>query len=171
MARVIHAQLTPQAREVLRLRDGGINRAGRTLRDWLVHSFETTATSRDQQASLFAETIPVDDDVPLLLEALARVTRRTPDDLVEAWALEEPTPEESAGQAQTTTRPVSLPDDMRGKVIELPRPCRDPFRGDGSGRTAAVGELPPKVRKPRAPLRSSIVPCAVSLDCQQSRPV
>ena len=75
MARVIHAQLTPQAREVLRLRNGGINRAGRTLRDWLVHSFETTATSRAQQASLFAETISVDDDVPLLLEALARVTR------------------------------------------------------------------------------------------------
>ena len=119
MARVIHAQLTPQAREVLRLRDGGINRAGRTLRDWLVHSFETTATSRAQQASLFAETIPVDDDVPLLLEALARVTRRTPDDLVEAWALEEPAQEERAGQAQTTPPPVSLPDDVRGKVIEL----------------------------------------------------
>jgi hypothetical protein len=119
MARVIHAQLTPQAREVLRLRDGGINRAGRTLRDWLVHSFETTATSRAQQASLFAETIPVDDDVPLLLEALARVTRRTPDDLVEAWALEEPAQEERVGQAQTTTRPVSLPEDVRGKVTEL----------------------------------------------------
>jgi hypothetical protein len=119
MARVIHAQLTPQAREVLRLRDGGINRAGRTLRDWLVHSFETTATSRAQQASLFAATIPVDDDVPLLLEALARVTRRTPDDLVEAWALEEPTPKEKAGQAQTTTRPVSLPEDVSGKVTEL----------------------------------------------------
>jgi len=119
MARVIHAQLTPQAREVLRLRDGGINRAGRTLRDWLVHSFETTATSRAQQASLFAETIPVDDDVPLLLEALARVTRRTPDDLVEAWALEEPTQEERGGQAQTTTSTVSLPDDVHGKVIEL----------------------------------------------------
>src|SRR5262249_8765622 len=119
MARVIHAQLTPQAREVLRLRDGGINRAGRTLRDWLVHSFETTATSRAQQASLFAETIPVDDDVPLLLEALARVTRRTPDDLVEAWALEEPAPKEKAGQAQTTTRPVSLPEDVSGKVTEL----------------------------------------------------
>ena len=119
MARVIHAQLTPQAREVLRLRDGGINRAGRTLRNWLVRSFETTATSRVQQASLFAETIPVDDDVPLLLEALARVTRRTPDDLVEAWALEEPTQEERGGQAQTTTPPVSLPEDVRGKVIEL----------------------------------------------------
>jgi hypothetical protein len=119
MARVIHAQLTPQAREVLRLRDGSINRAGRTLHDWLVHSFETTATSRAQQASLFAETIPVDDDVPLLLEALARVTRRTPDDLVEAWALEEPTQEERAGQAQTTTWPVSLSDAVRGKVIEL----------------------------------------------------
>ena len=120
MARVIHAQLTPQAREVLRLRDGGINRAGRTLRDWLVHSFETTATSRaQQQASLFAETIPVDDDVPLLLEALARVTRQTPDDMVEAWALEEPPQEERAEQAQTTTRPVSLPEDVRGKVIEL----------------------------------------------------
>ena len=119
MARVIHAQLTPQAREVLRLRDGGINRAGRTLRDWLVHFFETTATSRAQQASLFAETIPVDDDVPLLLEALARVTRRTPDDLVEAWALEEPAPEERTGQVKTMTPPVSLPDDVRGKVLEL----------------------------------------------------
>ena len=119
MARVIHAQLTPQAREVLRLRNGGINRAGRTLRDWLVHSFETTVTSRAQQASLFAETIPVDDDVPLLLEALARVTRRTPDDLVEAWALEEPAPKEKAGQAQTTMRPVSLPEDVSGKVTEL----------------------------------------------------
>ena len=119
MARVIHAQLTPQARDVLRLRDGGINRAGRTLRNWLVHSFETTAVARAQQASLFAETIPVDDDVPLLLEALARVTKRTPDDLVEAWALEEPIPEERTGQVKTMTSPVSLPEDVHGKVSEL----------------------------------------------------
>ena len=47
------------------------------------------------------------------------MTRRTPDDLVEAWALEEPTQEERGGQAQTTTPPVSLPEDVRGKVIEL----------------------------------------------------
>ncbi len=119
MARVIHAQLTPQAREALRLRNSSTNRAGWTLRDWLIRSFEATATLRDQQASLFAETIPVDDDVPLLLEALARVTRRTPDDLVETWAIEEPTQEERAGQAQTTTPPVSLPDEVCGKVAEL----------------------------------------------------
>jgi len=119
MARVIHAQLTPQAREALRLRNSSTNRAGWTLRYWLIRSFEATATSQDQQASLFAETIPVDDDVPLLLEALARVTRRTPDDLVEAWALEEPAPEERTGQVKTMTPPVSLPDDVRGKVSEL----------------------------------------------------
>jgi hypothetical protein len=119
MTRTLHVSLSTEARETLRQSMARANRAGQTLRDWLVRSFEATATSRAQQASLFAETIPVDDDVPLLLEALARVTRRTPDDLVEAWALEEPTQEERAGQAQTTTPPVSLPEDVRGKVSEL----------------------------------------------------
>src|SRR5262252_6164372 len=119
MTRTLHVSLSTEARETLRQSTTRANRAGQTLRDWLVRSFEATTTSRAQQASLFAETIPVDDDVPLLLEALARVTRRTPDDLLEAWALEEPIAEEKAGQAQTTTQPVSLPEDVRGKVIEL----------------------------------------------------
>lgn len=119
MARVIHAQLTPEARAALRLRDGTTNRCGRTLRDWLVRSFEATASSRTQQASLFAETIAVDDDVPLLLEALARVTRKTPDDLVEAWALEEPISEKETEQTDVTAPSASLPDEVQGQIAEL----------------------------------------------------
>jgi hypothetical protein len=75
--------------------------------------------SRTQQASLFAETIPVDDDVPLLLEALARVTKKIPDDLVEAWALEEPASEKNTEQTAATMQSVNLPDEVRGQVAEL----------------------------------------------------
>jgi hypothetical protein len=119
MARVIHAQLTPEAREAIRRGDGKVNRAGRTLREWLARSFETVASSRAQQGSLFGEAISVDDDVPLLLEALAQVTERTPDDLVEAWALEGPRSLKDQHQSVSPVQSAQLPDDIRGKVSEL----------------------------------------------------
>jgi hypothetical protein len=98
MARVIHAQLT-QAREVSAFAmEGSIVQADVTR---LVGT-ETTATSRaHQQASLFAETRG--RRCPLLLEALARVTRRTPDDLVEACP-EEPAQEEGQTGRQRQAR-------------------------------------------------------------------
>ena len=119
MARVIHAQITPEARAVLRLRDDATNRCGRTLRDWLLRAFDAVAPSSTQQGSLFAETISVDDEVPLLLEALARVAKKTPDDLVETWLLEEPVSEKRTEPTKTTVQSIRLPDDVRGQIAEL----------------------------------------------------
>ena len=119
MPRTIHAQLTPQAREVIRSGDGRANRAGRTLRQWLAHSFDAAISSRGHQGSLFGETISVDDDVPLLLEALARVTEKSPDDLVEAWALEEPGLPRDGEQSGSSVVSAHLPDNLRGKIAEL----------------------------------------------------
>src|SRR2546422_1701212 len=86
--RILHVQLSPEATACLDTGTHRRNRAGRTLRDWLVRSFHASRIDRSSQASFFGTTIEVDDDVPLLLEALGRVTKRNPDELVEAWAVE-----------------------------------------------------------------------------------
>ena len=66
------------------------------------------------------------------------------------------------------TRPVSLPEDVRGKVIELLDLAETLFEETIADAQRRLGATP-KVRKPRVPRRSSIVPYAVSLGCQGSR--
>jgi hypothetical protein len=87
------------------------------LRDWLVRSFLASRAGRSSQGSFLGTTIEVDDDVPLLLEALGRVTKRNPDELVEAWAIEEPG--DDAPLDAETASVVQLSNDVRGKVAEL----------------------------------------------------
>src|SRR5262245_65383313 len=111
--RILHVQLSPEAKASLEASAYGRNRAGRSLRDWLVRSFQASRSSRSSQTSLFGTTIEVDDDVPLLLEALGRVTKRNPNELVEAWAVE--TFSEDAAADAGATREV-LSGDVRGKV-------------------------------------------------------
>src|SRR5207247_423593 len=73
--------------------------------------------TRSPQVSMFGTTIQVDDDVPLLLEALGRVTKRNPDELVEDWAREAPGEEKDA---KSTSRLTSeMPSEVRGKLAEL----------------------------------------------------
>ena len=110
-------ELSGEAERALKEAQSGRNRAGRTLRDWLVRSFQASRGVRSSQTSLFGTTIEVDEDVPLLLEALGRVTKRNPDELVEAWTLEAPD-DDSAVDAETASV-VQLSDDVRGKVAEL----------------------------------------------------
>ena len=119
MTRNIRVLLSEEARQRLSEGDGRTNRAGRTLRDWLVNTFETKTYKGLEQAHLFGATLVVDNDVPLLLEALTRVTQRKPDDLVEAWALEEPGPPREGEQSVSAVSSVHLPDDARGKITEL----------------------------------------------------
>lgn len=115
--RILHVQLSPEAKASLEAGAFRRNRAGRTLRDWLVRSFQASRGTRSSQTSIFGTTIEVDDDVPLLLEALGRVTKRNPDELVEGWALE--TPGDDAAADPETATEVQLSGDVRGKVAEL----------------------------------------------------
>src|SRR5262245_46813784 len=107
-------ELSGEAERALKEAQPGRNRSGRTLRDWLVRSFEAWRGARSSQTSLFGTTIEVDEDVPLLLEALGQVTKRNPDELVEAWTLEAPG-DDSAVDTETASV-VQLSDDVRGKV-------------------------------------------------------
>ena len=115
--RILHVQLSPEAKAALEPSAYRRNRAGRTLRDWLVRSFQASRGTRSSQTSIFGTTIEVDDDVPLLLEALGRVTKRNPDELVDAWALESPA-DDATTEAETGWG-LQLAGDVRGKVAEL----------------------------------------------------
>ncbi len=115
--RILHVQLSSEAKASLEARAFRRNRAGRTLRDWLVRSFQVSRGTRSSQTSIFGTTIEVDEDVPLLLEALGRVTKQSPDNLVEGWALE--TPGDADIKDATPTAVVHLSDDVRGKLAEL----------------------------------------------------
>jgi hypothetical protein len=116
--RTLHVNLSPEAVASLDPSSHQRNRAGRTLRDWLVRSFEAShGRQRTAQTSFFGTTVEVDDDVPLLLEALGRVTKRSPDELVEAWALE--TRADDRPGDSTPAAAVHISDDVRGKVADL----------------------------------------------------
>jgi hypothetical protein len=81
-----------------------------------VRSFQESRSAQSSQTSIFGTTIEVDDDVPLLLEALGRVTKRAPDELVEGWALETA----AAADAHMERAPqAQLSDEVRGKLAEL----------------------------------------------------
>src|SRR3989442_14119461 len=115
--RILHVQLSPEATACLDTGPHRRNRAGRTLRDWLFRSFQASRVDRSSQSSFFGTIIEVDDDVPLLLEALGRVTKRNPDELVEAWALE--ASEEDGPTVSAPRTAVYVPADVRGKLAEL----------------------------------------------------
>jgi hypothetical protein len=94
------------------------NRAGETLRDWLIRTFESAGNFSEAAPSLFGTTIEVEDEIPLLLEALSRVTYRTPDDLIEAWVLEPPREESQNVEQQSYSQhePTALNEEVLGKV-------------------------------------------------------
>ncbi len=117
--RTLHVNLSPQALANIEATSRERNRSGLTLREWLVRAFESVMSTRFDQPTLFTEAIVVDDDVPLLLETLARVAERDPNHLVEAWALEEPSSEQVPAETAMHPRPVTLPDEVLGKVAEL----------------------------------------------------
>ena len=114
--RTLHVNISSEAVAFLDASSRGRNRAGRSLRDWLVRSFLASETDLPSQTSFFGTTIEVDDDVPLLLEAAGRRTKRNPNDLVEAWALEAPS---EYGTANSTDMPLQIPSEVGGKLAEL----------------------------------------------------
>jgi hypothetical protein len=118
MSRVIHVALSAEARDAIRGQNRRLNRAGRSLRDWLVHFFETAAPARMAQVSLFSEPIEVGDDVPLLLATVSHITARPADELVEAWALEESSVGTGA-KMDSTEESTWLPGDVRNRAAEL----------------------------------------------------
>jgi hypothetical protein len=83
----LHVHLSDEAGANL---DGSTrqNRAGQTLRDWLIQSFYEMGIVTDSTPTLFGVSIEVEREVPALLEALSRITFRTPDELVESWLME-----------------------------------------------------------------------------------
>jgi len=116
MRRLLFAELSPAAREALRRGAGQLNLGGQTLRQWLSTQVLLTVGS-SAQLSLLGEPIPVEEDVPLLLEGLSRVSNQRPDDLVEKWALDASAPE---GRAEHQSHETSLlPEDARERSAEL----------------------------------------------------
>jgi hypothetical protein len=116
----IQVNLSRDAKKALASTAPGRNGAGVALRDWVIRRFECSVTPRALDAPLFATTVEVADDVPLLLEALARVTGETQDELIEAWAHEPmPSEPEQPPEQPATCDTGSLPEDTRAKLIEL----------------------------------------------------
>jgi hypothetical protein len=114
-SRTIYVNLSREAAARLAsVKEEGVT--ARSLRNWLIRNFESSTFSQTTQRSLFATEIEVDEDVPLLIEALSRVTNRTPDDLIDAW-IREPQPEDSEPSPNRNT--VGFPADTRGRLIEL----------------------------------------------------
>jgi hypothetical protein len=115
--RELHVNLSADAANVLR-GSGSRNANGVSLHSWLTRSFATLASGMSNP-SLFAETLQVDDDVPLLLEALATVTGQKTDELVEAWLMQPPGSEAGTGDPATVEEHGALPDETIGKIADV----------------------------------------------------
>jgi hypothetical protein len=86
----LHVQLSPEAANCLDSKSPNRNLAGETLAQWLIRSFESQEVRRLFHPSLFSRTIEVDEQTPLLLEAMTRIQNTTPEALIESWLMETP---------------------------------------------------------------------------------
>ena len=119
MSRLVHLMLSTAAQEAIRQGGSRRNRVGRSLRDWLAHAYAQANAEPLYPPTLFTSALLLDDDIPPLLEAASRASSRRPENLIEAWVLEEPDPNASAGPPDDGANSGVLPDDLSGRVAEL----------------------------------------------------
>jgi hypothetical protein len=111
----LHVHLSNEALAQL---DGDRNAAGQTLRDWLMNAFDQEIEPSFAHASLFSTSIQVASDVPLLLEAYARISGSTPAELVEAWLSEPAAKAGAAGDERESIANASAPaDTLSGETL------------------------------------------------------
>jgi hypothetical protein len=96
ISQILHVQLSHEAAA---RRNGDRNANGKTLRDWVLEAFSHNVEPCLARASLFSSSIEVEPDVPLLIEAYARIVACSSEDVVESWLME---PKSEAAEKTTT---------------------------------------------------------------------
>lgn len=112
----LHVSLSPEAKDRL---VGHRNASGKTLRESLISMLHAAGITTRTNPSLFSTTIEVDDDVPAIIGAVAILTNRSVEELIEKWLLEEPSPDNA--QIESVVSPVSNKqlETVLGKVAEV----------------------------------------------------
>jgi len=118
MTKTVHAQISVDAASRLRPEPPCKNSSGETLHDWLIRAFDSMNISGSSHPSLFGTCVEVEDDVPTLLGALARLTNQSVDEMVEAWLLDSYRPAMHSVEAPSG-KSVGVSDEKLGKVAHV----------------------------------------------------
>ena len=113
----LHVQLSDEAMSGLVAGNPSRNRAGETLHDWIIRSFDSIHTQHLFNPTLFGAAFEVERETPLLLEALAQVQNATPEAIIEAWLLQPHTQQEAA--VSPGNNGVGLDEATQGKLAEI----------------------------------------------------
>jgi hypothetical protein len=113
----LHVSVSNEAKQ---FHTGHQNRAGLTLRDWLIRALETSGVASTTHPSLFGTTFEVDKDVPAIIGAFSLITNRSLEEILESWLMEEPASLEQGGNNRPPmTQPTELPDEVLSKVAQI----------------------------------------------------
>ena len=82
-------------------------------------AYERAGVIGPGQPTLFSTQIEVDDELPLLLDALARVSKKRPEELVEAWALDESRTKTDGPRIEVAAAAPAFSPEVRPRVAEL----------------------------------------------------
>ena len=139
MSTTINVELSTRARGFIGS-EGLRNRAGQTLRQWLHNAMLPTASERLAQQSLLGDLIPVEDDVPFLLEAVSMVLKRSVGELVEQWALEERGPLGVSAPERATSSLAPQTREKAGELLDLAETLLEESISDARRRLGSYSE-------------------------------
>lgn len=118
MMKTVHAQISVEAARRLLPEPPCKNSSGETLHDWVIRAFESMNIPGGSHPSLFGTCVEVEEDVPTLLGAFARLTNQSVDEIVEAWLLDSYRPA-AHSEKNSTGRSDGIPEEVLGKVAHI----------------------------------------------------
>jgi hypothetical protein len=107
----LHVSISAKAKQYYA---GNKNRAGETLRDWLIRSIESSGLATTTNPALFSAAFEVDEDVPAILGSFSLATNRNLEEIIESWLMEDPS---SRGLRNTSHSPASAPAGLSNETL------------------------------------------------------
>ena len=86
----LYLQLSAEAEDLLK-NNSQKNLSGQTLNKWLVDKYKIVP-QEPVQTTFFSVHVEINIDTWLMLEGLAKITNRTPEELIEEWASDKNSP-------------------------------------------------------------------------------